>query len=316
MNDSLFKMALAAALLLAPVPVAAQEATEDMWIATCSENSQLVYRERMTATEAVQRQSSIVRRYPGATCVFLAEKGSMPSLSLADVVSMEPGTAIGDESLEAALLAITGQAPLPSRAPALQAQPAEAESIPESEQFVAIVSPPRNAPAPGWVRLSTYLTEDLDAVIADWDRLVAAYPAASDFTPATISTDDGYILLSAGPMTPTESWDLCIAAQASLMDCEPMASQPEDLGVPFLRHAFPSAFEFESDMCAPHREDDGRMVGNACWRSSFLTPAALPSLRIPSPMLDVAATEDGYPPLPRPRPVNGVERPSGMASAR
>lgn len=316
MNDSLLKTALAAALLLASLPATSQEVAEDMWIATCSENSRLVYRERMTATDAANRQSSIVRRYPDATCIFLAETGSTPSLSLADVVSMEPGTAIGDESLEAALLAITGQVPMMPGEPV--PQPPPAASIPEpNDGFVAVVTPPRNAPAPGWVRLSTYLTDDLDDVLADWDRLVAAYPAASDFTPATISTDDGYILLSAGPMTSAESWDLCLAAQASLMDCEPIPASPEELGVSFLQHAFPLAFAFGEDVCALHREGDGRMARNACWRSAFLTPARLPSLGSRSTSPNVLATAgEGYPPLPRPRPVNGAEQPLGMASAR
>jgi len=300
MRDSFFILLLLATIttLSSNASIAQETMDEAQWVVSCSQNSRLVYREKMSEIQAMKKQRDIILRYPGATCVFLAEQGQ--GTTVHDVANMPLGSSLEDADLNAALRAITGEQPLLISLPTPRNNQEQESKI----DLPSVADPPRYATAPGWVRLSTYMTDNMENVLDDWERVVAVYPKAKNYTPTTRSTDDGYIMLSAGPMTAAESWDLCLMAQGIGMDCEPNTQEEnKTFAIEYLRYWFPSAFVLKTENCTRKADTDPRLSSRACWKT-------IQGIQYPLPTDTTAEAIMNFdqPPLPRPRPViNGGE---------
>lgn len=297
------RLPLIAATLIVMLTAQSPARSEDSWTVSCSKDGKVLHLERVANTNS-QRESELLQRYPGATCIYISDGAT------ADI---PVSTGNADDSLEAALRAITGDAPLPDQhfepndasvAPALELglAPAPAEP-PRIEPFA---SPPQYRPASrDWVRLAIYETDDVSEALADWDRISQLDPIFRYVTPAITNSHDGYVMLSAGPIVPADRNEFCLAATNVGMDCLPgnvetTEVQPAGLeGLRYLAEQFPGVgLLTETSSRRPtfprpagYFETAGRWE-LSCRRGLLFEPEFAPYQPTPSV----------FPPLPRRRP--------------
>lgn len=260
---------LAALLAWGPALTSPADAS---WTVTCSQGGRIVYLEEMAESASPRRESEIVNRFPDGTCVFLS---GAPPLGL--VPSAVTGSS--DASLDAALRAISGM-------PVGIAAPEEPARIRVPGIHVDLTPDPAGlAPASAsWVRLAVYRDVAHTDAIADWRRIIAAEPAFRRLTPAITETNDGYMMLSVGPVSGPSRERVCLAAARLGVDCMPGRSRPLDDGIDLaveLLSMVPNgppgrgvteSCQIRDPFAPPPIEGQEHVDDTTCWRSRYHLP--------------------------------------------
>lgn len=297
-----------ATLLLGPssLPVQAAEG----WTVSCSQEGRVLHVEKLESIDAA-RERQLQLRYPGATCVFISDASTpLPADSQAPVGASA-------DSLEAALRAITGE-----NLPSSQPTPFDASTPPVLDlgltdgdagtpplSVTEFETAPRTQPvSAAWVRLAIYKTDDVTEALGDWERIATLDPTFRFVTPAVTTADDGYVMLSAGPIPEADQAEFCLSAAFVGMDCvagaTPTPSTSEaSLGLRYAAAQFPTVVS--------------QVAPEVSVRPTFPRPAeywtvggkwsltCYPALHVEPEFQPFVSYLSTYPPLPRPRPKLG-----------
>lgn len=295
------------AIIVLVSATAAAHADDDHWTISCSRQGQVVHLEQVTSEASRVEQETLMTRYPGATCVFLADAPA------AAVIAAPVGSDL--TSLDQALRAISG-----GKAPPLVTEPSLAFSPPPLDAGLAPPAPPAVvtpraatpvALAANQVVLATYRDTAAADVIADWKHLLQIEPTFRALTPTVDHLDGGLIQLNAEPVHAETLGAICVAAESSGMDCTPSpvitaSTTPAEAAAAYLTYLYPLEIlpignDQQDKAVLPilfdgQQDQQGRSTSLTCYRTVFE-----PQSRYPLPPFTSAS-----PPLPRPRPVKGA----------
>lgn len=307
-----------AAALLTIVLLCAQSARADGWTLLCTDKGRTVHLERFPGDVPAGASETALHRNPGATCITLAPTDENapaalvppdPAMAISTGVSTDPQVGLG-----VALRVLRGEA-IGTAERAMETRPTSSD--PKSMR-------PKSA---NWVRLAIYRSKDPMDALADWQRILIAEPNLAYLVPSVTQTNDGWLMLSAGPITDSIERDgLCLAAGHLDLDCIRGEEDPENAAQEAkaaaiaLSKTWPAlvngwnppaqcqlvpGIEREAEMYQP-----GRRQGLSCWRTPFDPPEAvvdIAALGPPAPPVLVAKPSPAKPRIvksvsPKPRP--------------
>ncbi len=272
------------------VASATQARADDLTKVTCRAGRKVVFVANVRLADVQASTSAALADFPDALCVALGAApppdptlpASMPGpggdlAALVSGATAPSGLTTGTSGLDTALRALRGEAvrvaaPSPTL-PAPSAPPPRVGIVFKSVDYASV-----RPLSPGWARLSVYKDGSVEDALADWDRIVGADPGTFGSLTPDLREQDGYVLLSAGPVADAERTDLCAAAEVQGLDCGfgPEAGSPSnaDMGS-FLALAgdpHPSAMSprrgpdaLEAEEAAPGATLDRHQ----CWSSAW-----------------------------------------------
>jgi len=307
-----------AAALLAIAMLSAPESRAEGWTLLCTDKGRTVHLERYPGEVPAGASETALHRNPGATCITLAPtETNAPAALIARDPGMEASTGISTDpqiGLGAALRVLRGEA-IGTAESVTEARPTSSD--PKSMR-------PKSA---NWVRLAIYRSKDPMDALADWQRILIAEPHLAYLVPSVTQTNDGWLMLSAGPITDRIERDgLCLAAGHLDLDCirgeeeVTNAAHEAKTAAIALAKTWPAlvsswnppaecqlvpGIEREAEVYQP-----GRRQGLRCWRTPFDPPEAVVDIAALGPPLPIASmakpsavkVRTAKSPAPKPRP--------------